>query len=94
MTNELLMAGILIGGFIFFLIFLLFAVGVLLTIFWILMIIDCAKRDFAESTEKVVWLIVVIIFGVLGAIVYYFAVKRPQERGKHVKAAVKKASKK
>jgi uncharacterized membrane protein len=45
-------------------------------ILWIWMIIDCAQRKFKEDNEKVVWILLLVFLGVIGAIVYYFVVKR------------------
>jgi len=52
-----------------------------LLVFWIMMIVDVAKRDetqFPNSTgnSKTIWLVVVILLGWIGGLVYYFAVKR------------------
>jgi len=49
--------------------------GILLSAFWIWMIIDCAKRKFQKENEKVVWILVIVLLSVLGATIYYFAVK-------------------
>lgn len=40
------------------------------------MIIDCAQRKFKSDSEKVVWILVIVLLGWLGAIIYYFVVKR------------------
>lgn len=86
MYESLMAAGIAIIILIVFLVLLFLAIGILLTVFWILMIVDCAKRSFKDSTEKVVWILVIILLGAIGAAVYYFAVKRPQDIGKAKKA--------
>ena len=68
------MLGALIGGII---LLILFAVifSSLIFIFWIWMIIDCAKRKFKKDIDKVVWILVIVFLSVLGATIYYFAVK-------------------
>lgn len=43
---------------------------------WIAMLVDCAKRKFKKVNERVAWFLVLAIFGAVGGIVYYFAVKR------------------
>ncbi len=54
------------------------AVGLFLFVFWIIMIIDVFKRtNWKQESDKTLWIILVIILGYLGAIIYYFAVKRP-----------------
>ncbi len=56
-------------------ILLLVITGALIFAFWIWMIVDCAKRKFKNDSEKIVWILVIIILHVLGAAIYYFAVK-------------------
>lgn len=74
-------AGLGFGLFGLFCMALYFIVVLAGLVFWIMMIVDVAKREesqFPNSTgnSKTIWLIVVILLGVIGAIVYYFAVKR------------------
>jgi len=66
---------------IIFLILLLMAIAVLATIFWIWMIVDAAKRNFKTDNEKVVWILVIVLVGLIGAAVYYFMVKINDSRG-------------
>ena len=94
MADPTLMAGILIIMLIIFLILFIVSIGILLTVFWILMIIDCAKRDFRDESTKVVWIVILVFFHVIAAIIYYFAVKRPEDRKKEgIKEAGKGAKK-
>ena len=58
-------------------------ISVLFFVFWLFMLVDCAKRKFKNDGEKAAWIIVVAIFGVLGAIVYYFAVKAGKDKSKN-----------
>lgn len=74
----------LLGSFLLA-IFLIAIVGALLFIFWIWMIIDCAKRNFKKDTDKVVWILVIVFLNVLGASIYYFAVKLPDKNNKKKK---------
>lgn len=64
--------------FVFFAFFMLlmFAAMLAVTVFWVLMIIDCAKRKQLTDSERVAWILVLVFLGFLGAGVYYFAVKR------------------
>jgi hypothetical protein len=59
-----------------FLILLIMATILGLFALWIWMIIDCAKRKFKTDSEKVVWILVIVLLSYLGAVIYYFAVKR------------------
>ncbi len=52
------------------------ALAVLLVVFWIWMIIDCAQRNFKKDNDKIVWILVIVLAGVIGAAIYYFVVKR------------------
>lgn len=53
-----------------------FAVGILGTIFWIFMIIDVAKRKFKKDNDRVMWILIVVLTGIIGALIYYFMIKR------------------
>lgn len=55
------------------------AIGILAFVFWILMLIDCAKRKFKQETDKIIWIVIIAIAGVIGAAVYYFVIKRPNK---------------
>jgi len=61
----------------------LIALAVWLFVFWILMIVDAAKRKNITDAEKVVWILVLIFLHILGAIIYYFAVKREKEKNQN-----------
>ena len=50
-------------------------IGILLTIFWIWMLVDCLMNPALEGTEKLVWVLVIIFLHALGALIYYFVVK-------------------
>lgn len=62
--------------------FVMLAVGIAGTIFWIFMIVDCAKREFKNDNDKVVWIILLALTHLLGATIYYFAVKKQDKKGK------------
>ena len=68
------------GIFILLLVLLFIAILVLTFIFWIFMIIDCAKRTFKDDTEKILWILVIVLVGILGAIIYYFVVKAKDKK--------------
>ena len=53
-------------------------IGLLLFILWLLMLIDCIKRDFSQKT---LWIVLLIVLGWIGAVIYYFAVKRKNITG-------------
>lgn len=56
-------------------------------VFWILMLIDVAKRkvdDFPNKNEndRLLWILVVALASWVGALVYYFAVYKKQGKAK------------
>jgi hypothetical protein len=70
---------ILVASFIgillfWFIIFFLFLAG---AIFWVWMFIDCLTREnYRDQNDKVVWVIVLLLASILGAVLYFFLVKR------------------
>jgi len=73
-----LFGGMVLLGIIFTLIILILAVFVF--IFWLSMLINCMKRKFKESSDKIAWILVIIFLGIIGALVYYFIVKTKDKR--------------
>ncbi len=57
-----------IGGFL-----LIAALGIWATVFWIMMIVHAAKHD---VENKAMWIILMVFTGIVGALIYYFVVKR------------------
>lgn len=60
---------------------LAFLIAALVFVFWIWMIVDCAKRDFRKDVEKIVWIIIIVLAGWLGALIYFFVVKNSNTKG-------------
>lgn len=56
-------------------------VMILFLVFWIWMIVDCAKRKFANSVEKIVWLVIVVLLGWVGALAYLIIIKMINIKG-------------
>lgn len=48
-------------------------VFLLLFVFWLWMLIDCAKREF---DDKALWIVLLIFLNFIAAVLYYFIVKR------------------
>ena len=59
-----------VGGMIVF----FWIVGILLSIFWIWMLIDCLVSNMPTG-EKILWFLVIFFTHLLGALIYFF-VKR------------------
>ncbi len=51
------------------------AIGIAATVFWVVEIIDAARREFTDPVTKLVWLLVIVLLHFLGAAIYYFAGK-------------------
>lgn len=54
-------------------------VGLLGSVFWIWMIVDCAMKEPSEGNDKLVWIIIIVFTHFIGAVIYFFA-RRPQRR--------------
>jgi len=52
------------------------AIIVLSIVFWIYMLVDSIQHKYKDSNDKVVWVLVIIFTGIIGAMIYYFVVKR------------------
>ena len=62
------------GGPEFLILFLLIGVGG--SIVWIMALVDLLKNTRLEGTDKIVWLLVVILLQLVGAIIYYVMAPR------------------
>jgi len=61
---------------------LLFCVLVLgIFVFWVWTIVDVAKRDFSNSNERLIWLLLIILLGFVPSLIYYIVVMRPDNKG-------------
>ncbi len=46
--------------------------GLVCLVLWVLALVDCIKSTSLGSTEKIVWVLVIIFVPCLGPILYYF----------------------
>lgn len=68
----------IVGLSVFLLFVLLFLfIGILGSIFWLWMLIDCAVNEPSQNNDKIVWIILILFLHVLGALLYFF-IRRPQ----------------
>lgn len=84
MALESLALGI-VGLFMLFMMLLgIILIGLALAsfVFWIIMLIDAIKRDYDKSDDKIIWILVIVFIGIIGAIIYYFVVKRKDKTTK------------
>ncbi len=56
-------------------------IAVVVLIFWVWMLVDCSKRKFRNSLEKLVWILVIVLMSWLGAFVYFIVIKSINPRG-------------
>jgi hypothetical protein len=59
-------------GFPELLIIPFFLIGLAGAAFWIWMIIDCATNEPSAGNEKIVWIVIIVFAGFIGAAIYYF----------------------
>ncbi len=52
----------------------LILIGILFFVFWIIILVDAVMRKFKESNDRLIWILVVILAGFIGALIYYFVV--------------------
>ena len=79
-TAALGLAGTMICLWVVF-----FLAGIFLFVVWIMMLVDCVKRDNSEfpnagESTKTMWLLIVILTSGVGAIIYYFMVRKKMPR--------------
>jgi hypothetical protein len=65
----------IIGGALFGLIILLAIVPLA---FWVWMGIDCLGNDNLTGTERILWILAMLFFPVLGSIIYFFGGRHPR----------------
>jgi hypothetical protein len=46
-------------------------------VFWIWTLVECATKEAPVGNTKIVWVIIVAITGIIGALIYYW-VRRPK----------------
>src|ERR1043166_3822435 len=54
-----------------------FSLGVLGTVFWIWMLVDCATKETSQGNDKLIWILIILFTHLLGAALYFF-VRRPK----------------
>lgn len=68
-SSELAVAFVLAYFFFLFLALLGF-------VFRAWMMVDCALRKFKNKTEKILWVLVIFVAGIIGAVIYYYVLGR------------------
>jgi hypothetical protein len=60
-----------------FFMFLVFAIAIAGFVFWIRMLVECVTREPDDGNDKLIWILIIVLAGWLGALLYYF-VRRPR----------------
>jgi len=63
-------------GIIGLIILFAIVIAILILIFWIMMLVDAIQRKYKDKNDKIVWVLVIIFTGLIGALIYYFIVKK------------------
>ena len=67
----------MIAGILIILFYFVVVCAVLASfVFWIVEIVDIARRQFKDPIMKIVWLVIVIFTHFIGALIYFFIGKR------------------
>ena len=66
MSTLLFLGGL--GGFELLLLLVFFLIPAIL---WIIALVDVLKSNFIDSTNKLIWVLVIILFPIVGAIIYF-----------------------
>ena len=53
--------------------------GVLGTILWLWILVECATKESSQGNEKTAWVLIILFTHVIGAALYFF-VRRPKRR--------------
>lgn len=79
---EAVSVGLGIGFFL--LLVLIVLTGLALFAFWIWMLIDCAQAPEppGESNHRLIWILVLVFAGWIGALIYFFVVRQPRLAGR------------
>lgn len=60
---------------------LFISIPIAMLVFWVLMLVHAARHDIED---KAVWVLVIILGQIVGAIAYYFAIKKPYDQQQKV----------
>jgi hypothetical protein len=67
------------GGLGIIFLLAIFLIGLLLTVFWIWMLVDSLTNKGLSDTEKLVFVLLVVFLPFIGSLIYFF-VGRPKRR--------------
>jgi hypothetical protein len=58
-----------------------FALGILAIAIWVYMIVDCARRQFKNNTEKILWIAAMVISPLIAIIAYVLVIRYNNPHG-------------
>tara|TARA_B100000315_G_C14074590_1_gene362121 strand:- start:124 stop:459 length:336 start_codon:yes stop_codon:yes gene_type:complete len=56
---------------------LMLPIGLAVFVFWLIMLVDAIKY---QEEEKLMWVLLIVFLGIIGALVYYFVEKRKRKK--------------
>jgi len=59
------------GGQEFVLVLFFGCLGIISFLVWIAALIDCVKRQFDGENEKLIWVLIIVLAGWIGALIYF-----------------------
>ena len=66
----------LVGASLVSVVILIGVFSLAITVFWLWMLIDALTNKKLKGTDLLVWILVILFLGIIGAVIYYFIVKR------------------
>ena len=76
--NPALFPAKFFGAFLLF-----FALIIIGKIFTVWMIVDCALRNFKSESTKILWVVLLLLFGIFASSIYFYVYgKNPREKSK------------
>jgi hypothetical protein len=61
----------------------IFLFGLVSFVLWLWMLIDCiSRKNFENENDKILWVLIIFFAGALGALIYFFVVKRKLDQPK------------
>jgi len=76
MNLPLADAGVALLSGAFLIVFVVIAIAA--SVFWLWMLVDCLTSPL-PSIEKLIWALVIIFLHVVGALLYFFIARRPNQ---------------
>ncbi|GEM_PF-2706154 len=58
-------------------------------IIWILALIDCVTHEFPHENDKIVWVLILVFLGFIGAILYYIVKPTRRTRGRRGRSTLR-----